>query len=540
MHMFVCVPFFLKPPLSLHLPSWKPHKPRSLLFLVQTPNSFRSSKPHLLPPRSPQSWNPLPPSARPQACMYALGWISSWFARERKKNGTIVRRSAKVRTTAMSLEEITAFKAENHDTALPMITNTSLDTGTEQKPVLLTPGTKDTVRKPRRKRDNDSNSRPDATAASKADSSSLRSPFISVPLLRRSSPQAVSRQDQASNATDFFSSPSVILRGTVPLTLYMPPGSSSTLPLASRPSDSTLVTGSHTMSDLVILPGATSAANLTSTVIPDPDVSVLNYNYDPDAENNVQSTTTERLHGSALRHTEQSDTKKYAQTQIQNRDGNTYRPLRPLLPRYSPPRGQITEPPYQDPSQRLRDPCAQPPLYAHSQVLNNQSTKENHPPPHYPQASVTQAQPPAHKRHVSGLPALKPLFSYANLNLTKSTLPQELLPYSAPPGDLYPPQPHPELHQPLPPPRLQPLPYDQNIDATYPHPSNEPYATLLDPTTTPLKYLDALMAPFTIESLMADETMHQLLDERLAQEDPFQAAMGLVFASRLGLVWDFN
>lgn len=58
-----------------------------------------------------------------------------------------------------------------------------------------------------------------------------------------------------------------------------------------------------------------------------------------------------------------------------------------------------------------------------------------------------------------------------------------------------------------------------------------------DPTTAPLKHLEVLN-PSSGATLEREEVIGRLLDERLAREDPFQASMGLVFLSRLGLGWD--
>ena len=58
-----------------------------------------------------------------------------------------------------------------------------------------------------------------------------------------------------------------------------------------------------------------------------------------------------------------------------------------------------------------------------------------------------------------------------------------------------------------------------------------------DPTTTPLKHLEVLK-PSSGAALEKEEVVERLLDERLAREDPFQASMGLVLLSRLGLGWD--
>jgi hypothetical protein len=72
------------------------------------------------------------------------------------------------------------------------------------------------------------------------------------------------------------------------------------------------------------------------------------------------------------------------------------------------------------------------------------------------------------------------------------------------------------------------------------------YSSALDPLKAPLKHLTILqsldvdrtdMSPvFDTADLMID----RLLDERLAVDDPFQATMGLVFLSQLGLNWDYE
>lgn len=72
------------------------------------------------------------------------------------------------------------------------------------------------------------------------------------------------------------------------------------------------------------------------------------------------------------------------------------------------------------------------------------------------------------------------------------------------------------------------------------------YTSLLDPSATPLKYLSVL-EPFerrvgpdgVYAALHQDVVFDRLLDENLVQVDPFQAAMGLVFLSRLGLEWEY-
>jgi hypothetical protein len=70
-------------------------------------------------------------------------------------------------------------------------------------------------------------------------------------------------------------------------------------------------------------------------------------------------------------------------------------------------------------------------------------------------------------------------------------------------------------------------PYDQSPLA---------YASNFDSSKAPLKHLGIVPADYTKETV--DIMMDRLLDERLAEDDPFQATMGLVFLSQLGLKWD--
>jgi hypothetical protein len=70
------------------------------------------------------------------------------------------------------------------------------------------------------------------------------------------------------------------------------------------------------------------------------------------------------------------------------------------------------------------------------------------------------------------------------------------------------------------------------------------YISPLDPLKAPLKHLTILQSldmdhmddAFDTADLMID----RLLDEQLVVDDPFQATMGLVFLSRLGLSWDYE
>ena len=58
--------------------------------------------------------------------------------------------------------------------------------------------------------------------------------------------------------------------------------------------------------------------------------------------------------------------------------------------------------------------------------------------------------------------------------------------------------------------------------------------------TTVLKHLSVLQIGKRGTRMTEDEMFEHLLDENLAQRDPFQAAMGLVFMSRRGLEWDYT
>ena len=82
--------------------------------------------------------------------------------------------------------------------------------------------------------------------------------------------------------------------------------------------------------------------------------------------------------------------------------------------------------------------------------------------------------------------------------------------------------------------------------------SSQPFPTFynetLDPSLAPLKHLTDVLGKFRDEdgtyTKLVDlqerrELMNCLLDEELARRSPFQAAMGLVLLSKLGLEWDY-
>jgi hypothetical protein len=76
--------------------------------------------------------------------------------------------------------------------------------------------------------------------------------------------------------------------------------------------------------------------------------------------------------------------------------------------------------------------------------------------------------------------------------------------------------------------------------------AHQHYAAVYNPSMTPLKHLTVLQ-PFETHfgphgvyaALDKNVALDRLLDENLADVDPFQAAMGLVFLSRLGLDWEY-
>ena len=84
------------------------------------------------------------------------------------------------------------------------------------------------------------------------------------------------------------------------------------------------------------------------------------------------------------------------------------------------------------------------------------------------------------------------------------------------------------------------------MEASQPFPTF--YNEALDPSLAPLKHLTDVLARFQdqdgtytklVDLQEREELMKCLLDEELARRSPFQAAMGLVLLSKLGLEWDY-
>lgn len=74
------------------------------------------------------------------------------------------------------------------------------------------------------------------------------------------------------------------------------------------------------------------------------------------------------------------------------------------------------------------------------------------------------------------------------------------------------------------------------------------YNTALDPSLAPLKHLTDILGSFRdqagtyaklVDMQEREGLMKCLLDDELARRSPFQAAMGLVLLSKLGLEWDY-
>ena len=74
------------------------------------------------------------------------------------------------------------------------------------------------------------------------------------------------------------------------------------------------------------------------------------------------------------------------------------------------------------------------------------------------------------------------------------------------------------------------------------------YNEALDPSLAPLKHLTDILGEFRdqdgtytklVDLQEREGLMKCLLDDELARRSPFQAAMGLVLLSKLGLEWDY-
>ena len=84
------------------------------------------------------------------------------------------------------------------------------------------------------------------------------------------------------------------------------------------------------------------------------------------------------------------------------------------------------------------------------------------------------------------------------------------------------------------------------MEASQPFPTF--YNEALDPSLAPLKHLTDVLGKFRdedgtytklVDLQKREELMSCLLDDELARRSPFQAAMGLVLLSKLGLEWDY-
>ncbi|KAG6915357.1 hypothetical protein DXG01_011985 [Tephrocybe rancida] len=455
-------------------------------------------------------------------------WITSWYARERAKvtaaatGRTRARKNAK-KAMAMSVQEITAFKTEHSDSTPSEAMNLAEEQGTTKKP------------RKRRK----GHPTPDPPL------SPLNAPFVSAPLpplpaLRPPSQPII--QAQAQTADPESPTSSFILREMVPqiyrhtqsltnsLSGAMGPVPTEaprllgllpmrpTLAAASKatgppgPASRTFgpVYNPNTLSDTAATPLLGQLFLWQGSVVPTHIAS--------DNNNNDQQT--------AMRMTQESSNRvdkphpPSASIARQNLTLRSDRHIRPLLP--------LNSPIWNTPQARALHQPLQAGLY--SQGSDDGSFKENKPIYYHP-TYVPQAPS---KLRSSGPRTLPPLFAstdLTNLGAQRQTQPAA---HSIPTSSATSTPTQPFIVQPIPEIFHMPL-ADQDHQAQV---VDQP-DVFFDPTMTPLKHLDVL-APFSAGSLSTDDILNLLLDERLATGDPFQAAMGVVFASQLGLNWDFT
>ncbi|KAG6833461.1 hypothetical protein H0H87_006828 [Tephrocybe sp. NHM501043] len=454
-------------------------------------------------------------------------WIFSWFVRQRRKVAMAtgyIKPRRKAMTPPMSVEVITAFKTEHSDSTLSETISTAPSQELDRKVKKI--HTERYIRKPRNRRKYPTPLPP----------SPLKAPFVSQPLSVRCNSRPLSQssiQAQAQEADAHSPASSFILREMVPL-MYQPHASNANLNAATDSAfaetlyPELLVTRPHSTAPL---------GSSTDVVSPKASTSSLAQVYswqDPVLPENAQDNNNREA---ALRKTRIIKNTRGMKTHTsslfsqQNSISNPNHAVRPLLP-YNPPNLNFMESshPYQH-TQASSNP--------HPHGTFDWSAKENQPmyyhPTYIPQAPI--------KLRSSGPRVLPPLFATTDLSGSGArrqtsfvkhdpatqnsslpilnTRPQSTSFVQAPSQTSRPQltsQPQPQH------------PTQQQLDNS---------SLLLDLTTTPLKHCDVL-APFSGEALSTEDIINLLLDERLVVEDPFQAAMGLVYTSRLGLNWDFT
>ncbi|KAG6828571.1 hypothetical protein H0H92_007501 [Tricholoma furcatifolium] len=446
-------------------------------------------------------------------------WIISWFSRQRRKIGrTRDPKQQKDATTEseapMTIQEITNFKTEHSDENLSMTMAQEAGPNTESKPA--TSKKRPKTRKSTKKRDiNPAVLSPDSST------SSLKDPLISVPLASRSVlPPAGQPLIQAKAQVADPDSPTstFLLREMVPQ-LYQPHGLSLAVANNAKPASSTSLDVAATVVRMA-LPSSTESS--TPVLHTNPLAQNVDYKHaDPSSITNdvpqhtpatfyswqlqesitFDGTTQGKNQNKVVKHTREADTTletlpTLSSVQESRQGPRSDHSLRPLLP---------VDPQY--PLDYYR---------AYEIQLQRQSEKENQRP-----RSRTRSSRPS--KSSSGQQNLPPLLTTTDLTKARHSPPATHVsnPTSAETAT------H-SVVQSLPEPYLEPQLDNQPLEAFF-----------YDPLTESLKHLNVL-APFPDEDLPADEIMRRLLDERLAIEDSFQAAMGLVFASQLGLSWDFT
>ncbi|KAG6902521.1 hypothetical protein C0995_015338 [Termitomyces sp. Mi166 len=487
-------------------------------------------------------------------------WIASWFTRQRKKVATASERvsiqqnaaieSCKDTTTisAMSVQEIAAFKTEHSEPHLSETLAASVDSEPEYKPVPSKKSTKKT-RRPTKKRTSGRRHPP---------SSPLKPPFVSGPLPSRSppspsEPHSLEAQPQPADCASPTST--FILREMVPVA-YKPRTSDSndlsfpsttavdfsTNLLTARP---TLATVSNAI--MPLYPDASCHPQSTASLDTHRNPEAFSAEADAPHPGCVypwqDPVPTESPHrGSSNKNNKTTVSQKHlersldasnalkpcASTSAQTNVAHIDRHLRPLLPLNSPYWNTISA------SHQCLHHYSQA-LLGMSQVPGDRNAKENRPISMYPQFPTPAPRPLYYKRS-SDPRTLPPLFANTDLTITRARQSIQSTTNDAIPTSIatWTQTSEHSFVQTMT--QSPELPTVENLDETR---SDDQPGFLFDSTTAPLKYLDVL-APFPDQNLSMDEMMNRLLDPQLAVEDPFQAAMGLVFASQLGLSWDYS
>ncbi|KAG5352930.1 hypothetical protein C0989_011970 [Termitomyces sp. Mn162] len=480
-------------------------------------------------------------------------WIASWFTRQRKKvavaskcikNQTKTTERAgghedTTTATAMSIQEIADFKTEHVELTLSDSLVPPVDSELEQKPVPSQKSTNKTARKSTKKRTSDSTPYPHMHPTSP-----LKPPFICAPLASRSGPSSSEQHlfeaqpqpaDRASPTSTF------ILREMVPV-IYKPktPNQNdlihpSTITIDSQPFEAFSPCPSARRPTLATVSNAIASDSKTSLstdhnskmlsaetagprlgcVYPWQDSNPIE---SPQGGSKDHKTTSQKPQGLNRSNTPNPHPSFSAQPKFVPRID---RPLRPLLPLdwNTVPASHLFH-------------YSQAP-FGTPQAQGDRNSKENQ--PMYPQI----ARHASSKLRSAGPRNLPPLFTTTNLEITRArrliqstTSDDGAIPTSIATW-IQTSQQHSFVPNMTGLPELSPVGQNENETRF-----DDQTSSLFDSTTAPLKYLDVLR-PFPDESLSMDEMMSRLLDPQLAEEDPFQAAMGLVFASQLGLNWDY-